>query len=351
MGMATFIAKRALILTLTLMFSVYMTVVIANFGGYVDKLLRDQITFDVTTALSRDPNFAKLSQEERQKLIEQRIEARIRAAGLDKPFLERSLIQFTQALTLNLGRAAFLRSSSGSKAIADIIMERLPRTVLLFTLGTIMAAGIGIFLGLVQARKALSKFDRIMIVLEIFTYVQPAWFYGILFILIFAFYLRIFPSGGMVSIPAPTEPVAYFLDVLYHLALPLITWIFASFGYWAYTTRNIVLQTMEEDFVTAARAKGLPERIILWRYVLRPSSPPIITGVAFAIVFSWTGAIITETVFNWPGIGLLFWEAIAALDAPVIIGLTVILAYLIVLTVLALDIIYGILDPRLRVMR
>lgn len=347
-GFTRYLARRAILLAITLILVVYATVLIANMGGYIDKLLKGQISFEVTQRLNRDPAFTRLPQQERQRMIDERIKAAIRRAGLDQPFPIRSLIQLKRALTLGLGRASFLKSSTGSPEVADIIMERLPRTILLFTTGTVLAAVAGIYLGLIQARRALSRFDKSAILLAIFTYVQPPWFFGILFILLFSFYLRIFPPGGMISAPPPATPTGYILDVLYHLSLPLITWVFATFGYWSYTTRNIVLQTMSEDFVTAARAKGLPENTILFKYVLRPSSPPIVTSIALALVFSWTGAIITEIVFNWPGIGLLFWEAISTLDAPVIIGLTVILAYLLIITVFLLDIIYALLDPRIK---
>ncbi|MDJ0270820.1 MAG: ABC transporter permease [Aigarchaeota archaeon] len=348
-NLTRYMIKRIAILSLTLVLAIYATVVIANMGGYVDKLLKDQIKFEIVQKLNRDPMFAVLSNEEKERLIAVQFNARIKAAGLDQPFPIRSMIQLTNALTLNLGRASFLKSASGSSMVSEIILERLPRTILLFTTGTVLASLLGLYLGLQQAKKALSKFDRSMILFSIFTYVQPAWFFGILFILLFSFYLRIFPPGGMVSAPPPADPLGYALDLLYHLALPLITWVFATFGYWSYTTRNIVLQTMSEDFVTAAKARGLPSNRVLFRYVLRPASPPIVTGMVFALVFSWTGAIITEAVFNWPGLGLLFLLAIEVLDAPVLIGLTVVLAYLIFLTVILLDIIYAILDPRIKI--
>ncbi len=155
----------------------------------------------------------------------------------------------------------------------------------------------------------------------------------------------------MVSVPAKTDPIEYTLDVLYHMALPLFTITLSLFGSWSYTTRNLVLQIMDEDYVYAARSKGLPEKTVLNRYVLRAASPPTVTALALTIIASWQGAIVTETVFNWPGLGLLYFNAIIYLDAPVVIGLTAIYAYLLVLTVFILDLIYGLLDPRVKAMR
>ena len=153
----------------------------------------------------------------------------------------------------------------------------------------------------------------------------------------------------MVGVPAPKDPLNYALDTLYHMALPIFTWIVTGFGTWAYITRNLTMQASEDDYVTVARAKGLSENAITRKYVLRPTLPPIVTAVSFSLVFSWNGAMITETVFSWPGLGTLFISAISAHDAPVIIGLQVITCYLLAITFFLLDIVYGYLDPRIKV--
>jgi len=345
----SYLAKRASLLAVTLIVATYLTVVIANGGGLVDQILVNQIRFDVTSTLSRDPSFNRLPEAEREKLLEQRIELAIRAKGLDQPFIVRSFIYLVDALTLRLGQALVIKSNTGSRAVIDIIAERLPATVALFTTATIIYSILGILVGLAMARKPGGLFDRFMTMLAVITGVIPPWFFAIIFLLIFAFYIRLFPFGGFVSVPSPTDPLLYALDVMYHMVLPLITWVIASFPFWAYITRNIVIQTIGEDFVTMAKAKGLPQSAILRRYVLRPSLPPIITNVALALIASWQGAIITEVVFGWPGIGNLLNLAILSTDAPVVIGATVVYAYLLVATVLILDIIYTVLDPRVKV--
>jgi len=343
-----YLAKRGVLLIVTLIIAVYLTVVIANLGGYVDKIVKDQIERDVTQQLARNPSFQRLPPAKQEAMIKQRIQARIKAAGLDKPFMERSFIYMENALTLNLGRAMFLHSASGSKYVRDIILERLPWTIYLFTTATMISAAIGIILGLYMGKGALSLLDRVVSMYAVISQSIPPWFLGIIFLLVFAFQLRIFPPGGIISQPHSTW-IGFTIDFLHHLALPLITWVVVGFGYWAYVTRNLVIHILGEDYVTAARAKGLPEKLILRRYVLRPASPPIVTMTALALIASWMGAIITETVFSWGGIGMLYYEAIWSMDAPVIIGLTVIYAYLLVITVFVLDIIYGLLDPRVKV--
>lgn len=347
MGLGIYLAKRALFLVITLILATYMVVVIANQGGAIDNILITEIRLAVRQELEGQTFYQRLNATEKTRVYEERVAEIVRVRGLDQPFVTKSFRQTWDALTLNLGQATFTYGT-GSFKLTTIIGERLPRTVILFTTATVLSALVGVSLGLRMARKALSAFDRGLTVLSITTLVIPSWVFGIFFILAFSFAIHIFPSGGMVSAPAPREPIALFLDQLYHLALPLLTVTFSSFGGWSYTTRNLVLQIMEEDFVNVARSKGLSERQVLHRYVLRAASPPIVTGIVLALVASWTGAIITELVFSWPGLGLLFFEAILGQDAPTIIALTIIFAYLFVLTIFILDLAYGLLDPRIR---
>ncbi len=347
MGVGVYLGKRALFLGITLIIAVYFTVVIANQGGLIDNLLISEIRIAVSQELNNDPTYQRLPIEERLAIFNKTVEERIQRRGLDQPFITKSFRQTYEALMLNLGQAQETYGT-GSFKLTTIIMDRLPRTILLFTTGTILAAAIGIWVGLWMARKAITPFDRGMSVFAVTTLVVPAWVFGIFFILLFAYGLQLFPSGGIVSAPAPPDPWPLFVDRLHHLALPLITWVFATFGGWAYITRNLVLQIMDEDFVAAARTKGLPESVVLHRYVLRAASPPIVTSVALALIGSWTGAIITELVFNWPGLGRLFFDAITATDPPTIIAITIIYSYLFVLTIFILDVVYSLLDPRVR---
>jgi len=347
-GLARYLVKRAVFLAITMLIATYMVVVIANQGGAIDSILISEIRIATRQELNSDQGFQRLPPEEQNRVFNETVAERVRLRGLDQPFVTKSFRQTWDALTLNLGQGQFTYGT-GSFKLTTIIGERLPRTLFLFTFATILSVIVGVWLGLRMARRALSAFDRGMTVLSITTLVVPSWVFGIFFIILFSYGTGgLLPSGGMVSAPAPREQPALLLNQLWHLALPLFTVTFSSFGGWSYTTRNLVLQIMDEDFVTAARTKGLSERMILHRYVLRAASPPIVTGIVLALVGSWTGAIITEIVFSWPGLGLLFFEAVTNTDAPTIIALTVIFAYLFVVTVFILDLAYGLLDPRIR---
>ena len=176
-----------------------------------------------------------------------------------------------------------------------------------------------------------------------------------LMIYVFSFLLSkavgfmVFPPGHMNSVPIPKDPIAYVLDVAWHMVLPVTSMVLVAYGGWALITRNLVIGIMTEDYIMTARAKGLPERKILYGHVLRNAAPPIITMVVLALAGTFGGAIITEAVFSWPGMGQLYWQAVMVMDVPVIMGLLYISTILLVAAILIADILYGVFDPRVKV--
>lgn len=345
--LARVLITRALVLFLMVVVVTYLTILIANAGGYVDEILISEIRFNIAQAVNANPLYRGLSVEERNQLIERLVMNEIRRRGLDQPFPIRSLMYLWNALTLDLGRSMFMTSDTGSRLVRLIILERLPQTILLFTTATVIIFLIGLFGGLYLSRNFGSLLDKITVYLSP-TSAIPGWFYGIILILIFYSYLHVLPPGGMVDYPPPEDPIQYFLSVLKHMILPVSAWVVSSFFIEIYYNRSFFLTYSTEDYVEVAKAKGVPPSQIERRYILRPALPPIITSFAFAVVLSWSGAIITETVFNWPGLGRTFAMAIGFFDVPVIVGITVVFAYLIAATTFILEIIYGIIDPRIR---
>ncbi|KSW12012.1 hypothetical protein CF15_04295 [Pyrodictium occultum] len=246
----------------------------------------------------------------------------------------------------------------GTTDIGEQVKIALKNTVILFTTATIITSIIGILLGLYMARKPGGVLDRTVSILGMVSWSLPTWWVGILFLLIFSFYLGWFPTQAKEVYAAlqaiPENLPLYtrlFLELktwLYYMALPLITIVSVSVGGWAYVVRTIVLETMQQDFVIAARARGLPERRVIYGHVLRTSSPPIVANVALSLVGSFGGAIITETVFGWPGMGLLYWVALLNSEVNVLIATTALVVILFVALVYTLDFIYMLLDPRVR---
>jgi len=348
-GFVKFAVKRGITLYLVVLLSIYITIVVANMGGMIDNFIKSQLLFDITYQFKRDPEYKDLPANELDKLIKETYKLEIKRRGLDKPFYIRSLVYMKDAITLDLGRALYLTSDTGSRSVRLIILERLPQTVMLFTTAMIINFLTHIFIGLYLSRHYGGKLDKLFIALAP-TSVVPGWFYGIFLILIFASWLHILPYGGLVDVPPPKDPTLYTLSVLKHMILPLASWVISGFFLGCYSNRTFFLIFSTEDYVEAARAKGVPPRQLEIRYILRPSLPPIITGFALGLIGSWGGAIITETVFNWPGLGKVTYQAINAFDTPVLVGVTVIYAYLLAATVWILDMIYGIVDPRIKVM-
>jgi len=347
-GFVKFVLKRFIVLYLTVVIAVYATILVANMGGKVDEIVIGDIRMSVAQMVNQNPLYKSLPGDQRAKIIEEIVQREIKRRGLDTPFYVRSLIYLKDALTLDLGRALVLRSDSGSMYVRNIILERLPNTVMLFTTVTVINFFLHLFIGLYLSRHYGSLLDKISVALAP-TSVIPGWFYGIFLILIFYSWLHVLPPGGLVDVPPPNNPIDYALSVLKHMILPMLSWIISGFFLGIYSNRTFFLIFSTEDYVEAAKAKGLPPRMIETRYILRPTLPPIVTNFALSLVGSWGGAIITETVFNWPGLGLVTYNAISSFDTPVIVGITVIYAYLLMITVLVLDIIYAWLDPRIKI--
>jgi len=342
-----YLAKRAVTIGITLVIAVYLTVLIANMGGYVDEIIKSDILFSISTSIRQNPAYENLPPEQIQELINKTYQNELKRLGFDKPFIYRSVEYLRRALMLDLGRSLYITSNTGSRFVKTIILERLPVTILLFTTTNVILFFIGLLGGLYLSRKYGTLVDKISVSLAPLSSI-PGWFYGVFLIIVFASYLRLLPYGGIVDAPPPEDPLLYALSVLKHMILPVMSWLIAYSAIGIYVRRTFFLMFSSEDYVEVAKAKGLPDRLIERRYILRPTLPPIITDFSLMLISSWMGAIVTETIFNWPGIGLLFYDAAVRFDSPVVIGLVVIYAYLLAITVFILDIIYVIVDPRIR---
>jgi peptide/nickel transport system permease protein len=344
---ALFTVRRVLALFVTVLVAVYLAILIANMGGRVDELRLVQIRGVAAEAVRADPAFLDLEDAERNALIGRRVQLEVERLRLDQPFIVRSFDYLYRAMRLDLGRAEHMHSDRGAREVYWIIVERLPATLLLFGTAGFLVFFLSVFVALSLSRRYGSPLDRAVIALAPSS-AAPGWFYGIFLILLFAFLLPVLPAGGMVGAPPPENRLDYGLDVLRHMVLPVAAMFLSSIFVSIYSWRTFFLIHSSEDYVEMARAKGLPEGLIERRYILRPTLSPIITSFALMLIGLWGGAIILEQVFNWPGLGTLMFRAIGHRDTPVIIASVVIFAYLLALTVFFLDILYAILDPRVR---
>ena len=343
-----YVVTRVLTLAVTVVIAIYLTIMIANMGGYVDNIMRNEIGDRVTQSIAANPAMQQLDPEQRRTLIQQRIAAEEKRIGLDVPVAVRNFRYLSNALLLRLGRTINMTSDSGSRQVRLIILERLPATLLLMGTSQLFLFFSSVFLALNLSRRYGSFWDKVVVALSP-TSAVPPWFYGIFMILIFAALLKILPFGGMVDSPPPANPVDYSLSLLKHMVLPGLSLVLSSFFLSIYNYRTFFLIYSSEDYVDMAKAKGLPSRDVERKYILRPTLPNIITNFALLIISLWTGATITETVFLWPGLGRTLYHAIGLYDIPIIVGSTIIYAYLLALTVFLLDFMYALVDPRVKV--
>lgn len=343
-----YVVVRLLVLFATVVIGVYLTIMIANMGGYVDQIMRSEIRDRITQSIGLNPAMQKMDPAARKKLIDETIAQEEKRLGLDIPIAIRNFRYLSNALTLNLGRAINMTSDSGSKQVRLILLERLPPTLLLMGISQLFLFFSSILLALNLSRRYGNFWDRAVVALSP-TSAVPPWFYGIFLILIFAALLKVLPFGGMVDSPPPSNPFDYSMSLLKHLTLPALSLVLSSFFLSIYNYRTFFLIYSSEDYVEMAKAKGLPARDVERRYILRPTLPNIITNFALLIISLWTGATITETVFLWPGLGRTLYKAIGLYDIPIIVGSTIIYAYLLAMTVFLLDFIYALVDPRVKV--
>lgn len=348
MGLKRYFASRGLILFGVLIATLFVTVLLV--GSNMDSILKKGVAIQVRSEIIENKKLVSgfANTDELNKYISDQIEKRSKSLGLDAPWYSPSRIGLAmyKILTLDFGRSAFLTSDSGSTAVNDIILEKLPRTILLFTTSTIIVSIIGIFVGAASGSKIGSITDKITSSFAIISSSFPVWWIGLIMIFTFAFSYNVFPARATPLIPA-SDP-GYITSLLYHMTLPIITIVLIGFGTWAYLVRNFMVGIMQEDFIFVKKAIGLKHRKIIFGSALKNAAPPIVTILALSLSGSLGGAIITEAVFDWPGMGRLYFEAITLMDLPVIIGATYVLTAFFLASIFVSDLLYGYLDPRIR---
>lgn len=342
------ILVRAASLGAVLVIVLVLLVVTLGATGYSDRILSAQVGEELRalrTSLAQtitDPAAVEEAIAARRTELEA-------SFGLDREWYERLPQLVFKVLTFDLGESRSIRSFGGSNSVVDILLERLPNTVILLTTALVITAVIGLSLGVWLSTRPGSRIDRAVSYLAAITNGLPAWWAGILLILVFSFMLRVLPSGGMFSTPPPEGALPRLLDLLWHAFLPILTLVLVSVGPSIYVIRTMTLNVALQDHVTVARAKGLPAGLIARRHILRVAAPPIVTGLILGLAGTLGGSILIETVFSWQGMGRLYFDAFAGQpDEALIIGLTFMFTLIYVAARLLLEVLYVFLDPRVR---
>jgi peptide/nickel transport system permease protein len=263
--------------------------------------------------------------------------------GLDQPMY----IQFAR-YSAGLAQGDLGYSYANKQSVVALILERLPATLLLVFAALSIALVFGLALALIAVRFLNTAVDRLISALSMLGYSVPVFWLAQLLIYFFAVKLDLFPASGMTNLRSPSEGFDHVLDVLYHLVLPATNLGLIYVGLISRLARAEMAEILTMDFITTARAKGLTENQILIRHVLRNALAPVVTMSGVIIGMAFAGAIFTETIFGWPGLGRLLYDALFARDYPVVTGMFLFISVALVLTNIVVDFIYSIIDPRVQ---
>lgn len=265
-------------------------------------------------------------------------EALIKRMGLDRPVVERYVVWATGAVRGDLGTSLLT-----DEPVTQRIAERLPNTLTLAGAALVLSIVLGIPVGLIQALRRGSPLDHFLSLASALGLSVPVFWLGIVMILIFAVSLRVLPSAGVTGIAEDNLVVR-----LRHLILPAAVLATTVLPTVVRFMRSAAMDVLGEDYVRTATAKGLSPRVVLARHVLRNSLIPVVSAIGALVPRLFGGAVVTEQVFSWPGMGRLALEAAAGRDYPLITGLTVVVAAVAVVTTLLVDVAYTRIDPRIR---
>lgn len=268
------------------------------------------------------------------------IEQLTHVLGFDRPLYIQYMLWAKALLHGDLG-FSFLKQTP----VTTLIAERLPQTLILMSSALLLSIGVAVLLGVYQAYRRNTAFDRIASVLVFVAWSMPTFFFGTILIAEFAVTLRWFPVGGLQTI----DTTAFdWPSRIAHLALPAATLALVSVGGWSRYIRGSMIEQLREDYARTAIAKGLGQRAILFRHVLRNALIPFITLLGQSLPVLFGGAVITEQIFAYPGMGQLFWQSAINRDYATLLGMTVISAFLVIVGNLFADIMYAVVDPRVR---
>ena len=318
---------------------------------FIVILVAVTINFFVPRMAPGDPISAVLSKMESQGMRivggDKIVEAYRELFGLNGTLFDQYIRYVSNTFQFNLGYSI----SNFPSKIIDMILPSLPWTIGLLTVATIISFILGNFLGAFlaweQGKQKIQFFTNFIPVVMIFGAI-PFYLMGMGLMFIFAYTLQMFPVRGSMSIGAELNfNLSTILDIIYHGTLPAFSIILSGIGHWALGMRGMMISTIGEDYLYLAEAKGIKERNIFWQYATRNAVLPQVTALIMSIGTIVSGSVLVEIIFSYPGLGWLMYQAIGNSDYPLIQGTTFMLVLAVALSVLILDLIYPLLDPRI----
>lgn len=353
---ASVLVKRGIFLFVALVLIVVLAAVIIGATGYDTKVLQAIIEGQVR-AYKQSLQQKGLSAERVNMLVENYTKTLEHIYGLDRPWYYRVLPLAFRTLTLDLGnvtqdQVAEVVGEQLPLRVSTAILKVLPRTIIMITIAELVCGIIVLFVGPLIAYRRGSLVDKAAITYAAVMNALPVWWLGLIAVFFFGYYLHIAPTRYRDVVYYInnfwSSPLHNLVEIAKYAWLPMVIVIISFLGSWLYGVRAIALRVVGEDYVAVARAKGLPENLVIRRYVLRVVAGPALTIVILGLAGSLGGFIITESVFGWPGMGSLYYAAISSGDSATILGLIYVTTLVYIVARFILEVLYVWLDPRVK---
>lgn len=265
--------------------------------------------------------------------------------GLDQPLPVQLFTYIKNVFRGDLGYSFYLK-----QPVLKLVLDRFPATALLFVFALILSTVIGTVMGSLASLKSGGFFSATVTVLSLAGYSAPAFWIGILLLLAFAVYIPLFPVSGMISIKLATEGGSLWAqaaNTVRHLVLPLTTLSVIYVAEYSRLARASMIEVLRTDYIRTARVKGLPEHVVIFKHALRNAVLPIITVVGLRLGHLFSGAVVVETVFGWPGLGQLAFRSVLRRDYPVVLGVLFFASLMVIISNILTDLAYKAVDPRM----
>ena len=276
--------------------------------------------------------------------MDEKLQAELRAQyGLDQPLPVQLGIYLDKVLHGDLGYSYFF-----NLPVSGLIAERVPATLALVLTSVLAAFFIGTTLGVLSSRRPNGWLSQTINVLSLVGFAAPVFWLGMLLVILLASVFPVFPVSGMRGIESDGRGFGDVLDVLHHLALPSLTLGLVYLAQYSRLSRAAMLDVLGADYIRIARAKGLSERVVLYKHALRNAVLPVVTGLGLQLGNVLAGAIVVETVFNWPGLGRLAYESVLRRDYPSILGVLLFSSVVVIVMNQVTDLCYRLIDPRIK---
>lgn len=317
------IAKKLFFACITIIF-------VIAFNFFLFRIMPGDLTSIVAKATT--------SQEVKERIIEE--------SGLNDPLPQQFADYFKGLLTGDFGEAFY--SYDGSGDVLTVIAGRIPNTVILLLSAEIIAIILGLAIGVICAKKRATKLDTGLLSGSLVLYSMPTFWFAMVLIFVFSVTLKIFPTGGISTAGTNYQGLAYVMDYLNHMILPMLCMGLLMIGCYAITMRSTMINILTEDYINTARAKGFSSRYILIKHAIPNAMLPMATIIALNIAVILGGAIQLETLFSWQGLGQLMYDALNRRDYPMLQGCFFVSTVAVIMVNVVMDILYGFIDPRVK---